>query len=80
MPRETTGPCPRCRSLDTLHIAYGFPSPKLFEAADRGEVVLGGCIVGRPGGDPDRRCTECGHEWITAGAASPRTEIDQRHG
>lgn len=39
-----TPACPRCGSA-SLEIAYGLPSPDLFEASDRGEVVLGGCMV-----------------------------------
>lgn len=27
-------------------VAYGYPGPELWEASDRGEVVLGGCISG----------------------------------
>lgn len=33
----------------TVEIAYGMPGPELFQAAERGEVVLGGCILGLAG-------------------------------
>jgi len=63
----TTNPtpprCPKCHSLRVVEIAYGMPAVELRESAERGEVALGGCVVGRPGGDPDRRCRSCGHEW-----------------
>ena len=36
--------CPIC-GAPAVEIAYGYPGPELFDAADRGEVVLGGCIV-----------------------------------
>ena len=36
---------------------YGYPAPEAFAQADRGELVIGGCI---PGG-PDRVCSVC-HE------------------
>jgi hypothetical protein len=38
-------------------IAYGFPGPEMFEAAERGEIVLGGCTV--DAGNPTRSC-QCG--------------------
>jgi len=37
----------------TIPIAYGFPGDDLFEAAERGEIVLGGCVLS--GDDPSRR-------------------------
>lgn len=49
--------CPRCGST-ALPIAYGLPAPELFEAADRGEVALGGCVVE----EAEHACTgvDCG--------------------
>lgn len=47
-----------------LPIVFGFPSFALFEAAERGEVVLGGCVV--EAGDPTHRCTACGEDVILA--------------
>jgi hypothetical protein len=36
--------CERCG--DELHaIAYGYPSPEMMEAEERGEIALGGCVV-----------------------------------
>lgn len=35
--------CPQCGSDENvLPIVYGYPSEELFEAAERGEVALGG--------------------------------------
>ena len=40
----TTPLCPRCGSA-SREVVFGLPGPELFEAADRGEVVLGGCMI-----------------------------------
>ena len=50
-------PCPACGSTDAIRIAYGYPTPETFEAADRGEVDLGGCVVGPE--SPDYECGNC---------------------
>lgn len=57
---ETTAiTCPRCGGR-AVPILRGYPSPDAFDAADRGEVVLGGCIV--TDDDPAFACTgfDCG--------------------
>lgn len=38
-------------------IAYGLPTGVLMDAAERGEVVLGGCTV--TGDDPQWACPAC---------------------
>jgi hypothetical protein len=45
-------------------VVYGLPAPELFEEADRGEVILGGCSI-IIGDEPmaNRGCTSCGSEW-----------------
>ena len=48
-------PCPVCGSMDAVPIVYGLPGIDLWEAAQRGELVLGGCIV-----DPESPEFECG--------------------
>lgn len=55
--------CERCGG-ELLPIAYGFPGPEMFEAAERGELVLGGCM--RYDEQPSRRCRDCG---LTTGRA-----------
>ena len=59
-------PCPRCGSTDAIRIAYGFPSIEMGEAADRGEIRLGGCIVGPE--SPDYECFGCDAAlpWVAA--------------
>ena len=54
-------PCPKCGSENVVPIQYGFPSVKMFEAADRREIALGGCCV-EPG-IPLRACVDCGEEF-----------------
>jgi hypothetical protein len=57
--QETPDRCSRCALPAVLPIAYGLPSGELMEAAARGEVALGGCIVG-----PQHwACSACGYTW-----------------
>jgi hypothetical protein len=60
---STARRCPACGELHALPLVYGLPDESMFEASERGEVELGGCIVGD--GDPDMRCVACGHAWRT---------------
>ena len=47
-----------CRA-HALPLVYGYPGTELFEAFERGEVLLGGCII-----EPwTRACTVCGLAW-----------------
>lgn len=55
--------CPRCGSTDTARIVYGYPGPEMLAAAERGEIVLGGCSI--TGDDPTRQCRACDHEFGT---------------
>lgn len=48
--------CPEC-NRPAMPIAYGLPGPEMFEAAERGEIVLGGCMLDPD--DPTHSC-ECG--------------------
>lgn len=47
-----------------MPIAYGLPPASMFEAANAGEIQLGGCVVTD---DPDLACTnqECRHWHYT---------------
>ena len=42
-------------------LVYGLPGPDLFDAAQRGEVVLGGCVLpmSRDDEDSDWACPVC---------------------
>ena len=53
--------CPHCGGK-VVPIIYGEPRNEVFEKADRGEVVLGGC--GITAHMPQWQCTGCGHQFI----------------
>lgn len=53
--------CPKCGSHEVVKIIYGLPGPELVEKSERGEVLLGGCIVKED--NPDRACKSCRHRW-----------------
>ena len=48
--------CPVCGG-PTVPVVYGYPDHELFEAAERGEVVLGGCVIFDD--QPERECLRC---------------------
>lgn len=56
--------CPVCGEIG-IPIVYGLPGFELQEAAGRGEVVIGGCVIF--GNDPDHQCRSCEHTWRTGG-------------
>lgn len=53
--------CPRCRRMAGVVIVYGMPSGALFEAAEKNQLALGGCVIFED--QPEYRCRECGHQW-----------------
>jgi len=56
---EIASRCSRCGSPAVIPIVYGLPGGALIDAAGRGEIVLGGCIVG-----PQKwACLECAYWW-----------------
>jgi len=50
-------PCDICGKTPARRVVHGFPSQELIERARRGEVILGGCLIG--GDDPQWLCREC---------------------
>ena len=53
--------CPTCGSSNSIPIVYGKPSLEAMKKAERGEIVLGGCII-----RIDRnkfRCKDCGRDF-----------------
>jgi len=42
--KSSPGTCPTCGDR-LIPMAYGYPTIELLEAADRGEVRLGGCCI-----------------------------------
>jgi hypothetical protein len=71
MDRATS--CPRCGAADLVAVIYGYPDADLFAREERGEVVLGGCVV-----TPDapalvcRRCGAGAESLAEAEARMPR--------
>ena len=53
-------PCPACGSSKVVPIVFGEPTMETEEAAQRGEVVLGGCLVMGDGSEPKWACRGCG--------------------
>lgn len=53
--------CPHC-GAKVLRIQYGYPSPETMEAAERGELLLGGCCISPD--SPDYACPVCGQSFI----------------
>ena len=49
--------CAQCGG-EALPVAFGYPGPEMIAAVERGEIVLGGCIVDDD--DPAWECSECG--------------------
>lgn len=56
--------CPHCGSQRCVPVAYGLPGIDLQAEAERGDVILGGCVIWE--GQPDWACTVCGFEWHEA--------------
>ena len=56
------GPCPACGATDSIPVVYGLPGGDLFEAQDRGEVALGGCVIWEDW-SPDHQCRACGRRF-----------------
>lgn len=57
--------CPRCGVPDPLPLVFGMPVVELGEAAARGEIALGGCLV-PPDPRPEWQCRGCGLEFAEA--------------
>ena len=53
--------CPKCGSRQAVEILYGYPSSEALEAAERGEIMLGGCCISLD--DPKYCCKECDYSW-----------------
>jgi hypothetical protein len=53
---------------------WGYPAmdENLRQALDRGDVVLGGCLI-PPDGPPDWHCQDCGLDWSKRRVPQART-------
>lgn len=52
--------CPCCGGK-LIPILYGMPTGEAFKAAERGEIVLGGCCIAK--NSPTMQCKDCGKEF-----------------
>lgn len=59
--QETPTVCPACGARAVVRIIYGYPGPELVGEAERGEVVLGGCVIVH--GSKVWACRACAHRW-----------------
>ena len=53
--------CPACHQRTLVELVFGMPGPELFEAAEQGDLVLGGCCI-TPAlacESPELTCTTC---------------------
>lgn len=53
--------CPKCGAVAGVPLVYGLPGCDAFEAEQRGELVLGGCVIEEDA--PTHQCVECGDRW-----------------
>ncbi|MFT8348850.1 hypothetical protein [Clostridium saccharoperbutylacetonicum] len=53
--------CPACGATDTIKILYDEPTYESCEAAERGEIALGGCLISEV--SPKRYCKACGEDF-----------------
>jgi len=58
---ESQGKCSECGSMHSVRIMYGLPMGGAMDAARRGKIQLGGCII--RGDDPWKYCKDCHHRW-----------------
>lgn len=54
--------CPECDAT-ALPIVHGMPTLEMKEAAERGDIVLGGCVRLPGEKSPKWACPECEHRW-----------------
>lgn len=59
-PWETTRTCPHCAG-EMRPIVYGYPDRDLFDAGDRGDVFIGGCVIPQEP-IPQWHCFSCGRD------------------
>ncbi|MCY3414979.1 MAG: hypothetical protein INQ03_25235 [Candidatus Heimdallarchaeota archaeon] len=54
--------CPKCKSEEYTPIMYGYPAKESIEAAEKGELILGGCEL--PKKLTNASCKACGHRYM----------------
>lgn len=53
--------CSYCGSENVVEIVYGYPVNEVFEEAEAGKVIIGGCCFAPS--SPNRVCKDCKKEW-----------------
>ena len=53
--------CPECNSENVIPIVYGYPDYTAERKAKKGEILLGGCVIGI--NDPEWYCKECENKF-----------------
>ena len=53
--------CPKCSKGSIVPIRYGMPGNDMWEEKERGEIILGGCVIEERA--PDHHCNDCQYEW-----------------
>lgn len=61
--------CLECGSGEVIPIEYGLPGKEMSDRAERGEILLGGCVVSED--SPVWHCKDCGHQWGRFGDTHP---------
>ncbi len=59
--RRRWAPCPSCKTGRVVRVLYGMPGPEAADEVERGELLLGGCVM--DGSERSHRCTSCGREF-----------------
>ena len=70
--KTTTKSCPACGSSEVGVLIYGNMPGDVARRLEARGAILAGCVVGRPGGDPNVACRACGHEWRAVRAEKAR--------
>lgn len=55
--------CPKCNKRNSIRIVYGYPGDEMMESSQKGDIILGGCIVER--NSLDRYCRTCSSAWLS---------------
>jgi hypothetical protein len=66
--------CPACHQPSLRQIVYGMPGVDLAQAAERGGVILGGCIV--DDGNPRWECVSCGRSYVSLRPLTEALDVD----
>jgi len=58
--------CPFCGASEGVPLVWGSPTKEQWEAFQRNELVLAGCMIQpNSGGEPDYACLKCCYRWVS---------------